>query len=112
MIAITYKQRQRILKRRALILSLSIAMPMTVKVRGTIALHVHRAVLRLTGARVHVRAVTPTITVRLRVPRRKLKALRRAFAKHRRLYANVQVSASDPASGSSFALARRLALAR
>jgi hypothetical protein len=111
-IAITYKQRQRILKRRALILSLSIAMPMTVKVRGTIALHVHRAVLRLADARVRVRAVTPAITLRLRVPRRKLKALRRAFAKHRRLYANVQVNASDPASATSFALARRVALVR
>jgi hypothetical protein len=69
-------------------------------------------VLRLEDARVHVAAATPAISVRLRVPRRKLKALRRAFRKHRRLYANVQVSASDPASGSSYALARRIALAR
>lgn len=111
-IAVTYKQPQRILKARDLVLSLSLAMAMTVKLRGTIALRVHRAVLRLANARVHVRGATASTTVRLRVPRRKLTALRHALAKHRRLYASVQINASAPANDSSFALARRIAVIR
>lgn len=112
-IAITFKRRQQILKRRAVFLSLSVATPLTVKARGTVALRGAAGVVRLDGVRVHIRPIGRGVTVRLRVPRHRLGALRRALAKqHRRLYANVQVTASDPASGSSYALARRILLVR
>lgn len=111
-IAITYKRRQQVLRRRAVFLSLSVATPLTVRVRGTIALRGAAGVVRLVGARVHIRPIARGVTVRLRVPRHRLKALRRALSKHQRLYANVQVTASDRASGSSYALGRRIALVR
>jgi hypothetical protein len=112
-IAITFKRRQQILKRRAVFLSLSVATPLTVKARGTIALRGRAGVVRLQGVRVHIRPIARGVTVRLRVPGRRLRALRRALAKtHRHVYAQVQVTASDPASGSSFALARRILLIR
>src|SRR5262249_2824995 len=98
-IAITYKPRQRVLKRRAVFVTLSVATPLTVKVRGTITLPGAAGVLGLVGARAHVRPIARGATVRLRVPRHRVRALRRALTvKHRRLYANVQVTASDPAS--------------
>ncbi|HEY2260422.1 MAG TPA: hypothetical protein VGH45_11945 [Solirubrobacteraceae bacterium] len=111
-IAISYRQPERIRKLGAVILSVSVAKPLTLRVRGTISLRGSAGLVRLVGVRVHVRPVARAVTVRLRVPHRRLKALRRALAKHRRLYASVQVNASDPASGSSYVLARRVALSR
>ncbi len=110
-IAITYKRRQQVLRQRAVVLSVSVATTMTVRVRATIAVR-GVGVVRLVRARVRVRPVARALTLRLRVTRGQIRALRPALAKHRRIYANVQVDASDPASGSSYALARRIALVR
>ncbi len=111
-ISLAFKRLQHIVKDRAVVLSISVATPLTVTARGTIALPGGAGIVRLVAARHRIRAAAQAVTIRLRVPRRKVKALRHAFAKHRRLYANVQVNANDPASGSSFALARRIPLAR
>jgi hypothetical protein len=66
----------------------------------------------LLGMTLQISNVGLPVPLRLRIPRKLIPSLRRAFATHRRLYAKVQVDARDPITGSSYAIARRITLVR
>lgn len=110
-IKLTYKQPQAIMRRRLIELHVSASTPVTLHARGAILLP-GRGRRALLGKSVSIQAVGVSVRVRLRVPRRLLEPLLRAFARHRRLYAEVHIDASDPANGASYTLVRRIALVR
>ena len=107
-VAVTFSQPQAVLGRRFVGLTVSVAMALTVRVHGSIALPGVARSLPLVGRSTRLGAPGATAKLRLRLRERTLPALRRAFARHRRLYVNVRIDAADAASSSSFALARRI----
>lgn len=109
-VAITFKQPQPVLRRRYLQLTISVAMALTIRIHASIAVPgIHRP-LALAGRVVRLGGAGATATLRLRLPRREVAALRRALSGHRRLYASVQVEAASSATASSFSLARSIRL--
>jgi hypothetical protein len=107
-VAVTFHQPQAVLRRRFLLLTVSVAMALTVRVHGSIALPGAARSLALSGTAERLGAPGATATLRLRLPKRTLVPLRHAFARHTRLYVNVQIDAANPSSSSSFSLARRV----
>lgn len=107
-VAVTFRQPQAVLSRRFILLTVSVAKALTVDVHGSIAVPGAAHPFPLAGAAARLRALGATATLRLRLPRRTLAALRRAFARHARLYASVQIDATNASDGSSFLLARRV----
>jgi hypothetical protein len=111
-IVLQYTHPQKILRQRLVRFGVSVATPMRVRAHATIALPGRSGRVRLTSARVRIATVGVSVAVRLYVPRRALSALRRAFSHRRRLYATVQVDATDPSSGIEYSISRLIALIR
>jgi hypothetical protein len=107
-VAMTFTQPQAVLGRRFIVFTVSVAMALTVRAHGSIALPSRATPLPLTGTAVRLGAPGATARLRLRLPKRTIKMLRRAFARHRRLYADVQLEATRASSPTSFSLARRI----
>jgi len=107
-VAVTFRQPQAVLGRRFVLLTVSVAMALTVRVHGSIALPGKATSLPLVGTSARLGAPGATAKLRLRLPERTVAMLHRAFAQHRRLYANVQVEAANAANPTSFSLARRI----
>ncbi len=105
-VQVVFNHPQAVLGRRYIVLTVSVATALTVRVRATIALPGSHRSVTLVGRTVRLGTVGATATLRLLVPRAALRALHHAFARHRHLYANVQVEATDAASLTSFALDR------
>lgn len=105
----TFHQPQAILRRRFLLLTVSVAIALNVRVHASIELPGSGHSLPLIGRAVRLGAPGATSTLRLRLPRRSLAGLRHALARpHARLYANVQIEAANVSNGDSFSLARRI----
>lgn len=108
-VAVTFHQPQAILRRRFLLLTVSVAIALNVRVHASIELPGSGHSLPLIGRAVRLGAPGATSTLRLRLPRRSLAGLRHALARpHARLYANVQIEAANVSNGDSFSLARRI----
>jgi hypothetical protein len=111
-IVLSYKHPQSILRQRLVQFGVSVAMPLAVHAHGSITLPGRAGTVYLNAAHVHVATADVLVTMRLHVSSRGLARLRRAFAHHRRLYASIQVDATDPASGIEYLVSRRIALTR
>jgi hypothetical protein len=111
-IVLRYKQPQAILGRRVLKFGVSVARPMVVHARGTIALPGRGGTANLTSTRARITQIGVAVALQIHVPSRTLSKLRNAFRHHRRLYASVQVDATDPVSGIEYSIARVIALVR
>jgi hypothetical protein len=107
-----YARLQSILRQRLVKFGVSVSTPMAVAARGSIALPEKGGTVKLTRARVRIGQAATAVAMRLYVPSRAVAKLRRAFLRHRRLYATVQVEATDPLSGIEYILSRRIALTR
>jgi len=107
-VAVIFHQPQPVLGRRYLLLTVSVATALTVRAHGSIALPRPARSLPLIGTTARLGAPGTTATLRLRLSRKTLATLRREFARHRRLYAYVQIEAANAATLSSFSLARRI----
>src|ERR1019366_709443 len=108
-VAVTFKQPQAVLGRRFVLLNVSVAMALTVRVHGSVALPGAARSVPLLGKVARLGAGA-TATLRLGLSKATLAALRRAFARHKRLYATVQIDAANPSNLSSFSLARRIGI--
>ncbi len=111
-IVISYKHPQAILRRRLIQFGVSVAMPMTVRAHGAIALPGRGGTITLTKARARIVKTGAAVAIRLYLPSRRLPQLRHAFARRRQLYATVQVDAADPVSGIEYSVAQLIALVR
>jgi hypothetical protein len=111
-ILLTYKRPQAILGRRIVKFGISLAVPGAARARGNIALPGTGGTITLTTARVRIARAGVAVAVQLHVPSRALLKLQRAFSHRRRLYATVQVNATDPLSGIEYSVSRLIALVR
>ena len=76
------------------------------------ALPEHGGTVKLTRTRVRISKAGAAAAIRLYVSSGSLAKLRHALLRRRRLYASVQVEATDPVTGIEYILARRIALTR
>lgn len=111
-IVLKFKQPQALLRRRLVRFGVSVATPLMVHAHGTIALAGGGGTIKLSTARVRIAKIGVIVAMQIHVPSRTLSKLRAAFRHHRRLYASVQVDATDPVSGIEYSVSRLIALVR